>query len=109
MESNKRMTNVQQNPYSGNQGSCRNCNATIYWHRSAKGKPYPTDSATDRKAFHKCGSAEQPAAAEVNLDAEPTVVERLRVLETKVLQLTRAVQEVRAAQPITDADLPPGF
>ena len=94
-----------------NNGSseCRNCKATIYWHKSKEGKPYPTDSATDRRAFHKCTETAPPKPSPQPIRPDyfsASVEERVAALETQVAQLTRTLRAVEQRQPITDSDIP---
>jgi len=90
------------------QSKCRKCHAIIYWHKSKTGKPYPTDSATDRRAFHRC---EEPTPEPSPKPITPsyfdaTLEQRVESLETQVARLTRALQGVESRQPITDQDIP---
>jgi hypothetical protein len=111
------MTNQPSNSTERNPYPCRKCGKTIYWHKAQSGKNYPWDSATDRKAFHKC-EANPNSESTMNLaqtpkpltpdyfDLEPTVEERVAALEKQVLQLTRTIQAVEARQPIGDSEVP---
>ena len=97
------MTNISQS-------KCRQCGQPIFWHKSRTGKSYPTDSATDRRAFHQCeGSAEtKPATNPETITPDyfqPSVEQRLDALEKQVSQLSRTVREVQSRQPITAEDM----
>ncbi|HKF05417.1 MAG TPA: hypothetical protein VKB49_24070 [Candidatus Sulfotelmatobacter sp.] len=97
---------------SNGSSECRKCGKTIYWHKSSKtGKNYPTDSADDHRAFHKCIDSAQPKPTPNPPPLKPdyfsaTVEERVTALEKQVAQLTRTVQEVQRRQPISDEDIP---
>jgi len=70
---------------------CKTCGEVIFWHLSQRtGKKYPTDSATDRRAFHMCQNLEKGVA----VVQEPkrtvtgkTVEQRLEWLEKEVRAL----------------------
>jgi len=89
---------------------CRKCKRTIYWHVSKGGKHYPCDSA-DRRSFHKCEPAEQPAKPVEKpltpsyFNPEPTLEQRISDLERQFAALVRTVQEVQSRQPITAEDV----
>jgi hypothetical protein len=98
---------------------CRNCGQTIYWHRAKSGKNYPTNSPTDRRAFHQCNSATPPAPAKpapptppppkVAELMQPTLEERVAWLEKEVRALRNQQQrssQIAEQNPITDNDLP---
>ena len=82
---------------------CRQCQKTIFWHKSRAGKNYPCDSETDRRAFHECTESAKPAPTNDSLDA--TLIERVACLEKQVSQLVRAIQAVAARQPIAADDV----
>ena len=85
---------------------CRKCGKQIYWHKSSKtGKNYPTDSATDRRAFHQCAETEaQPPAKPITPDFSASLKERVAALEDQVSQLVRTIREVQARR-IGDSDV----
>lgn len=94
-----------------NQYECRRCGKPIYWHKSQAGKNYPCDSATDRRAFHKCeqSPAHQPTTSPKPITPdyfEATLEQRVDALEKQVAQLTRTLREVKARQPIGDSEVP---
>jgi len=104
------MTNIAPNQSASNQSECHKCRKPIFWHKSQAGKNYPTDSPTDRKAFHQCGPAQQPAKNPEPLtpdyfDLEPTVEERVAALEKQLAALVRTVKAVQNRQPITAEDV----
>src|SRR5215469_18049047 len=104
------MTNLTPNQSQRNPYPCRKCGQQIFWHKAASGKNYPTDSPTDRKAFHQCEAAQQsakPAPAPIPkpitptyFSPEPSIEERVAHLEEQVKNLTRTVKAVEARQPI---------
>ena len=93
------------------QSECRKCHNPIFWHKSRRtGKSYPTDSPTDRRAFHKCtGSEESPKpkgpAPITPSYFEPSIEERLTAVEQQVGDLVRAIRVVEARQPIDGQDV----
>jgi hypothetical protein len=89
---------------------CRKCGKTIHWHKSKAGKSYPTDSATDLRAFHECvGPEAKPQAKNpppITPDYfEATLEQRVAALEKQLAQLSRTVQAVQARQPISSEDI----
>jgi hypothetical protein len=94
------MTNISQS-------ECRKCKKPIFWHKSSKtGKNYPCDSATDRRAFHKCEAVPAPPEKPITPDYfEATIEQRVAALEKQLAQLSRTVQAVQARQPITAEDV----
>jgi len=64
------MDNIASDQSKRNPYPCRKCGQQIYWHKAASGKHYPTDSATDRKAFHQC-KASIPPIGGVDRVAQP--------------------------------------
>jgi len=100
-------SNVTPNQPERNPYPCRKCGKTIYWHKEKSGKNYPCDSATDRRAFHKCEAvpADPPAKPIIPDYFLGTVEERIAALEKQVSQLTRTVQEVEKRQPISAEDV----
>jgi hypothetical protein len=124
------MNTVTENPTPRNPYPCRKCGRTIYWHKSRNGKHYPTDSATDRAAFHQCGAQPKPDAVRNAITHPPKPVangvshqppitpdyfehvpieQRVADLETAMAQMARTIAEVQRAMPITNADLPEDF
>jgi hypothetical protein len=92
------------------QSECRKCRKPIFWHKSKTGKHYPTDSATDRRAFHQCDGAavKQPTRVDPPITPdyfEATLEQRVDALEKHLAQLSRTVQAVQARQPISDSDV----
>jgi hypothetical protein len=105
------------------QSTCRKCGQRIFCHRSRQGKPYPTDSETDRRSFHQCvglfdgqrAKPPRPAPITPDYDRIPesdefnpqvTVEQRLADLESAVAQMARTIVEIQGRLPITDSDLP---
>jgi len=87
---------------------CRKCGRPIYWHKSKTGRNYPTDSATDRRAFHQCEALAQPKPVlqpTATSDFEETLEGRVESLEKQVAQLARTIQAVQAQQPIGESDV----
>jgi len=87
---------------------CRKCGKPIFWHKSSRtGKSYPTDSATDRRAFHQCDEQPKPANPQpITPSFEATLEQRVESLEKQVAQLTRTIREAEARQPIGDSEVP---
>jgi hypothetical protein len=86
---------------------CNRCNRPIYWHRSKTGRNYPTDSPTDRRAFHECtGPAPAPlrpqtmAPARAPEPLEATMEERVAHLEQTVAKLVLRFSEAEKQRPI---------
>lgn len=105
--------------------ACRKCGQTIYWHRAKSGKNYPTDSATDRSAFHNCVPTDRtrvhcdPPVKPPQHEASPTgsqaahssqleitLEERVQALETSVERLSRAFSDLYQRLPISNQDVP---
>lgn len=92
---------------------CRRCGQTIYWHKSKAGKSYPTDSATDRRAFHNCTPTENTPPRAPQPESRPkespnlemTLEERVQSLEERMTRLNRSFTELEKRLPITDADI----
>jgi len=94
---------------SASTSACRNCHKPIFWQKSARtGKSYPTDSATDRRAFHVCGSVPTPdTPIRPSVESfEATLSERLEALEERVEQISRTLKAVESRQAITSQDVP---
>jgi len=93
------------------QGSCRRCQAQVYWFKSFKtGKSYCCDT-DDRRDFHKCQESAQPKPTTSPAPITPdyfsaTVEERVAALEKQVAQLTRTLRAVEQRQRITSEDIP---
>ena len=88
---------------------CRKCGAEIHWHKSKSGKSYPTDSAIDRTAFHKCDgapSSPQPKAQAALEPIEATLSELVEALESTVAGLVRRLKEFEGRVPVGDQDIP---
>ena len=124
------MSNLSSNQSARNPYPCRKCGKTVYWHRAQFGKNYPCDSATDRRAFHKCEPAQQSLVNAVDQRPEPnqyempfrsskaptpkpitpdyfeaTLEQRVESLEKQVAALVRTVRAVESRQPITAEDV----
>jgi hypothetical protein len=95
---------------------CKNCGGTIYWHKSKAGKPYPTDSATDRRAFHQCtGTAPTPppltprtmapAPPAPKQHIEASLEERVTHLERHVRELFKTISRLDSQRPISADDV----
>lgn len=99
---------------------CRRCGGRIYWHKSKNDKPYPCDSADDRRNFHACtgsstgavsGGAKvapatpAPTPAPRTAPIEASLAERVTHLEKQVGWLYRKLQEQETKRPITDSDV----
>jgi hypothetical protein len=99
------------------QGTCRRCNAQVYWFKSFKtGKTYCCDT-DDRRNFHKCEAPASkgpfgPIDGRLNPTPitpsyfEPSLEQRVESLEKQVAALVRTVKAVESRQPITGSDIP---
>lgn len=93
---------------------CKNCGGTIYWHKSKAGKPYLTDSATDRRDFHKCIATAPPppltprtmAPAPVKPTIEATLEERITHLEKSIREILGKIAHMENQRPISGEDIP---
>jgi len=103
------MTNIAPNSAERNPYPCRTCGKTIYWHKSKAGKNYPCDSANDRRAFHQCEPAQQPAKNPQPTTPdffEATLEQRVAGLEKQLAAIVRTIQEIQSRQPMGDGDVP---